>query len=308
MNEWDTQFISLSDSPTHDLTPRLPLESALDVPSLLDTGLEISRHLTEPQAPPLPREPSKTRLSMLTNLSKHGWSRYEELLSTCRRSYTTFDCTENAEHRKYAPRKCKLRICEYEEPDRLRRLKPFMDAVSKTPGSFRLITLTTGEALSAERYAHYRKAIVRFYHSLEAHVSGGIMVMELSPKNGLMHFHLIVKGPKYLPQKWLSERWKKATGGAYIVDIRKARAKTGANYIMKYLVKAMPAPPGEDIGAILSMLVHKRTLTTYGCFYGLERTEKRRRGDVRCPWCDAPMVISGYHERPIENKGGNYGT
>lgn len=64
-----------------------------------------------------------------------------------------------------------------------------------------------------------------------------LMIWELQ-KNGMPHFHMLARCG-FIPQGWLSSEWFRLTG-AFKVDIRKVRRKTDiANYITKYMGKAI---------------------------------------------------------------------
>lgn len=57
-------------------------------------------------------------------------------------------------------------------------------------------------------------------------------------QRGRFHIHLVLDAP-FIPQKELSELWRTATHGAFIVDIRAVHsARQVARYVTKYLTKA----------------------------------------------------------------------
>jgi len=60
-------------------------------------------------------------------------------------------------------------------------------------------------------------------------------------RNGYPHYHYVARC-QYIPQKWLSEAWRQATGN-YIVDIRSVDKRTNVfGYVMKYLCKQSYIP------------------------------------------------------------------
>lgn len=62
-------------------------------------------------------------------------------------------------------------------------------------------------------------------------------------KSGFPHLHLLIKG-KFLPWKWLKNRWSKITGSTH-VDIRRIKGgRDAARYVAKYLGKDLHAFPG----------------------------------------------------------------
>lgn len=64
-----------------------------------------------------------------------------------------------------------------------------------------------------------------------------VWVKELTQR-GNVHLHCLID--KYIPQRLLSEAWKRATGGiSYIVDIRAVRSSSNAvKYLCKYITKS----------------------------------------------------------------------
>ena len=64
------------------------------------------------------------------------------------------------------------------------------------------------------------------------------------------HVHIIMDSD-YIPQNQLSQYWKNASGGSYIVDIRPINiqrdgVRPSVNYVMKYITKACGFVPGDD--------------------------------------------------------------
>ena len=107
----------------------------------------------------------------------------------------------------------------------------------------------------------------KFWQSV---VHGGIGVLEITinPKTRLWHphLHLVVDGD-FIPQKKLSEEWKKCTGDSEVVWIQAVhdRAKT-ALYVAKYLAKS--ANPCDmthaEIREFASALHGRRMVFTFG--------------------------------------------
>jgi len=228
-------------------------------------------------------EDSPKRRKYLRQLEREGYIHYWSRLNRCGKEYITLYCSNKRGHVLRVPYRCNLRICEHEEGKRYARLKPLLDYVKHDDGYYKLLTLTTGVKVeSVTIYNDYRKAIVKFYHRIEKKIDGAIMVTEFT-KVGYIHFHFLIRGKRYLSQRWLSGLWKRYTG-KFIVDIRKARNKTAVNYILKYMIKA---PNLEichvSVGQFLSVLHGKRLLTTYGCFYGVDFSRKKE--PCYCVFC-----------------------
>jgi hypothetical protein len=101
------------------------------------------------------------------------------------------------------------------------------------------------------------------------------------------HLHIISHGT-YLDKHDLSNAWKKATGGSYIVDIRVLKdAKEAAFYVGKYVSKGTNAEVWSDPDANQEWITATkglRTCLTWGDWRGIRLTAKR-------PWpADATPV------------------
>jgi hypothetical protein len=76
-------------------------------------------------------------------------------------------------------------------------------------------------------------------------VRGGIYAVEVTynAKSGMWHAHLhCIFDGEFFPQKMLSDAWKEASRGSYIVDVRAVHDRaTAAAYVAKYVGK--PAQP-----------------------------------------------------------------
>lgn len=115
---------------------------------------------------------------------------------------------------------------------------------------------------------------------------GCVWSVELGPKNLSIHIHVLYWG-KYIPQKVLSNEWKRLTGKFY-VDIRyaknKSKKKKGLWGIVlettKYIMKGLIDLDEETAFRIERELFNIRTFGTSGIFYGKIKTEK-----PECPFC-----------------------
>lgn len=76
----------------------------------------------------------------------------------------------------------------------------------------------------------------------QTHVSGGAFVLEItwSADHGWHpHLHVVLES-KYIPYSELREAWRTASGGSYILDIRRIDSpEYAANYLAKYLAKPL---------------------------------------------------------------------
>lgn len=216
-----------------------------------------------------------SREKYLKQLDNEGYFKLSSKLRCCGKQYISLYCTNNRRHVLKLPYRCNLRICEHEEGRRYARIKPMLDYLKSEHGYYKMLTLTTGKKVeSIEQYNEWRKALVKFYHRIESKIDGAVMTTEFT-KRGYIHFHFFIKGKRYISSSWISQTWKEYTG-AYIIKINKARNKTAANYILKYMIKAPNWNVTElSVGHLLTVLHGKRLLTTYGCYYGLDFNGKK---------------------------------
>lgn len=103
------------------------------------------------------------------------------------------------------------------------------------------------------------------------------------------HLHIIATGT-YLDKHTLSEAWRTATNGSYIVDIRILKdAKEAAYYVGKYVAKGTNGEVWSDPNAAQEWIIATkgvRTCLTWGNWRGKKLTEKR-------PWpVDAKPVAT----------------
>lgn len=129
---------------------------------------------------------------------------------------------------------------------------------------------------------------------------GCIWSVELGSKNLSVHIHVLYWG-KYIPQRVLSNEWKRLTGKFY-VDIRSAKNKNKKKKglwgivleIIKYVSKGL-----DDLDPRIAFLIERelfnvRTFGTSGIFYGKIKPEK-----ARCPFCgsDEGFFYIGIQEK-----------
>lgn len=120
----------------------------------------------------------------------------------------------------------------------------------------------------------------------KARVRGGIAFTEIKynreKRRWHVHVHAIVES-EYLPQAELSERWRQASRGSFIVDIRQINdAKKVTSYVVKYATKAIDNQviyiPPKLREAILA-LRGRRVMTTFGTWRGVMATAPVEDGD-----------------------------
>jgi len=111
-------------------------------------------------------------------------------------------------------------------------------------------------------------------------VSGGAGVMEIKRNHKTrmwhVHYHLIAEH-KFIPQWQLSMAWMTATGDSQIVDIRRIKdARTGVNYVTKYLTKGIEMSTYDDQEELQDYIggIHgTRMITTFGSWRGIKLSQ-----------------------------------
>jgi len=129
---------------------------------------------------------------------------------------------------------------------------------------------------------------------------GCVWSVELGSKNLSVHIHVLYWG-KYIPQKVLSNEWKRLTGKFY-VDIRRAKNKGKKKKglwgivleMTKYVMKGLIDLDKETAFMVEKELFNIRTFGTSGVFYGKIKPEK-----PVCPFCgsDEGFVYVGVEEK-----------
>lgn len=110
---------------------------------------------------------------------------------------------------------------------------------------------------------------------------GGAAMLEVkwNPKTRKWHPHLhVVAEGNYIGKADLSEAWNKATGGSFIVDIRRLdKTKDVAFYVAKYVTKGTNSEVWEDSEAAAEWVTATkgvRTCATYGSWRGYKLLAK----------------------------------
>jgi len=134
----------------------------------------------------------------------------------------------------------------------------------------------------------------------ERKTEGCVWSVELGEKSLSVHIHVLWWG-KYIPQRVLSDEWKRLTGNFY-VDIRYAKNKSKKNKGLwgvvleatKYVTKGLVELDTETAFRIERELFGLRTFGTSGIFYGKIKPEK-----PVCPFCgsDEGFFYVGVEEK-----------
>lgn len=116
-------------------------------------------------------------------------------------------------------------------------------------------------------------------------VDGGAYVIEVKKGRGgkfwNVHLHVLAIA-SYIKKQVLSDGWKQASGGSFIVDVRKlSDANGGCRYVAKYATKGWASEVEhvpDDLAECVLALRGRRMLGTFGCWRG-RRLERQRSTD-----------------------------
>lgn len=108
-------------------------------------------------------------------------------------------------------------------------------------------------------------------------VTGGAAVLEITRgKDGShwhVHLHCLVIG-SYIDQRRLSDAWRVASGGSFIVHVREVKDhEAGVYYVSKYLTKGFDRSVVSDPDALIECvcaLRGRRVLATFGEWHGAD--------------------------------------
>ena len=134
----------------------------------------------------------------------------------------------------------------------------------------------------------------RFHKQIRAALSGGVWFLQITynaaRKEWHPHLH-IAADCKYIAKRDLSEAWKKASGGSYIVDIKAIR---DTSEVAKYVARYVSRPARlqdltiEQGCEMVSSLQGKRTFGAFGSAKGINfrppELDKRFRPRKLLPW------------------------
>lgn len=119
-------------------------------------------------------------------------------------------------------------------------------------------------------------------------VSGGVAVTEIKKGTGSgqwhVHLHVLADGD-YIPHAILSEGWRQASGGSFVVDIaRVTRDGKGIGYVAKYAGKGWATEVVRDHDALVECMCSlrgRRLLITFG---GWSKLESDPDGEQATDW------------------------
>jgi len=121
-------------------------------------------------------------------------------------------------------------------------------------------------------------------------VKGGVCIIEakVGKDDGLWHIHMhTICEARYIHQPDLVEAWREASGGSFIVDVRRVGAMTGAvQYVTKYVTKAADQTVINSRPHLVEAVVDfagRRLVSTFGTWRGLKLTERLDDGTEYSP-------------------------
>lgn len=139
-------------------------------------------------------------------------------------------------------------------------------------------------------------AKLRRHKDWKQYVNGGAATFEITNnKDGWrVHIHAIIEGG-YYPQKKVSQAWEKATGNAFVVDIRliKGNSMKSVKELCKYPFKPANVSTWtyqqkEDFRTIMN---GKRLLSTFGTWFGESMISKYK---MVCPFCGSDQIAPAF--------------
>lgn len=194
------------------------------------------------------------------------------------------------DHYSIASDHCRDRFCQACATERSNRVaRNLTEAIGKHPCRFITLTLKTTNEPLAESLKHLYDSFARLRRTKlwTSAVTAGAASCEIKWNEGTNrwhpHLHLLVVG-SYLPQKLLSEAWRVASRGSFVVDVRLVRdSNSAARYVSKYATKPLNssfvAVPDRLQEAVLALKGRRLILT-----FGLWATLQLLAGDSDVEW------------------------
>ena len=220
----------------------------------------------------------------------------------CGRKLIIMTCDNQRYHgiKRFAfPYYCELRICHRCSRKRASVVKKQIEGIIKyipktRTHKFALLTLTQNMSdnleLTPEKLRNFNSNVRKLINGMfpKKKNCGAISVLEIG-RNFNIHAHIFIYG-HYVPQKLISENWKKITKDSYIVDIRAVRDyKVVYQYLLKYIAKPPLFYELEHYVAFLNALKGVRRLHRFGIMYGFKVILKK--DPLKCPYCGSGLMF-----------------
>jgi len=202
-----------------------------------------------------------------------------------------------------APIRCGDRLCQIctrsralRYADKIAHKVEYLRRTGKHP---RFLTLTNPYYPTLEEAYKVAKdsfAKLRRHKDWKRYVDGGVATFEVTNnKDGWrVHIHTIIEGG-YYPQKEVSQAWEKATGNAFVVDIRLIRGDSmeAVKELCKYPfkpsnVRTWTDRQKEDFRSIMN---GKRLVSTFGTWFGETMITKYK---MVCPVCGSDQIAPAF--------------
>lgn len=273
--------------------------TTLDTPETsVDQGGQDLCGLEEPWAKGIVRterhvkwEKRRKRVYEAMLLANVSYSR-REAFRTCGAGFWVMQSRADPTSYRACPDFCHDRFCEPCQNLRSKCIREGLKA-QLTADCYRFLTLTirhTDDPLSDQLthlYQSFRR--LRSTKLWRGVVDGGIAFLELTYNvhTGQWHPHLhCILAGKWIPAAELAAKWKKATSGSHVIDIRLVRDKMQvATYVSKYATKAYTHRdnyPQSCLVEALHSLRGRRTVLSFGTQAPLKTKMATADGDWDC--------------------------
>lgn len=174
----------------------------------------------------------------------------------------------------WVPRRCRhCNACRQLQTAevRLRAQTGIADYLHEHPGQYvAMLTLTSTPDMTWTEMTEGWSTFLRWLSRRRSVL--WLRVAEEGHLHGAKHFHVLLVGWTPIPQAELSDAWLRATGKAYVVDIRAVSPDKGARYATKYVTKALAAR--DDGGELARPVQFSRGWPTAAAV----------RGERECAW------------------------
>lgn len=189
---------------------------------------------------------------------------------------------------------CRDRMCPKCQERRSHRVFAASMAAIAKASSIRFVTLTLAQSERSldDQLDHLTNSFRRLRQSelWKQSVDGGIATIEVTRGQRCghwhVHMHVLITG-KYISQGALSEQWKRASEGSFIVDIRAVHDRAKATrYVAKYASKPANTKSWEeaDLVEFAKGVKGKRMIIAFGIYHSskIERDNEPERAKLDC--------------------------
>lgn len=185
--------------------------------------------------------------------------------------------------------RCKSRWCPFCARIRASQLSDGVHAVFQELQEPKFVTLTLRHDEHqdlAGRLAHLRRSFSRLrkHPFWKRRVRGGVSALEITHGNHGWHAHLhILCDARFLRHADLSDAWREASQGSFVVDVRRARCDAISGYISKYVTKAAAHLQDAELVEYLQATKGLRIINRFGSMYNDPRLVQAHRPKPEIP-------------------------